>query len=116
MTDRNVEAICELHRQRAEHGLQKYGVSTERDDFTLLEWLQHLQDELMDGAVYTQKLKALLAGGHLKGVIRALNEAAERVSEAKAATHHSFQKTHVALREAGEAIGRALQLAERPVE
>jgi len=30
----------------------------ERNDLTLLEWLQHLQEELMDAAVYVEKLKS----------------------------------------------------------
>ena len=29
----------------------------ERDDLSLQEWLQHLQDELLDAAVYVEKLK-----------------------------------------------------------
>jgi hypothetical protein len=35
----------------------KYGVNTERTDLTTLEWLQHLQEELMDASVYIEKLK-----------------------------------------------------------
>ena len=35
----------------------KYGVNTMRDDLSVLEWLQHLQEELMDGCVYIEKLK-----------------------------------------------------------
>jgi len=37
-------------------GEVKYGVTMERADLTLLEWLQHLQEELMDAAVYVQRL------------------------------------------------------------
>jgi hypothetical protein len=31
----------------------------ERDDLTLMQWLQHLQEELMDAAVYIEKIKQL---------------------------------------------------------
>ena len=40
----------------------RYGVNTDRTDLSTLEWLQHLQEELMDGAVYIEKLKAELGG------------------------------------------------------
>src|SRR4051812_24581655 len=56
--DRNVAAVIEKHAQRAATGLRKYGVTTERDDLSTAQWLQHLQDELMDGAVYVQRLLA----------------------------------------------------------
>lgn len=38
-------------------GLQKYGVTVARTDLKLSEWLQHLQEELMDAAVYVERLK-----------------------------------------------------------
>jgi len=57
-TDKNVEAVRERLAQRAARGLVTYGVTTERRDLTHLEWLQHLQDELLDAAVYVQRLKA----------------------------------------------------------
>ena len=55
--DKNVENVVEQLRWRAEKGLAKYGVTTERKDLSTLEWLQHLQEELMDATVYIEKLK-----------------------------------------------------------
>ena len=55
--DRNVENVIKDLRWRAEKGLQKYGVTTERKDLSVIEWLQHLQEELMDATVYIEKLK-----------------------------------------------------------
>ena len=57
LMDKNVEAVVSQLRAREERGLSKYGVNTERTDLSTLEWLQHLQEELMDGAVYIEKLK-----------------------------------------------------------
>jgi hypothetical protein len=37
--------------------MSKYGVNTMREDLSPLEWLQHLQEELMDACVYVEKLK-----------------------------------------------------------
>ena len=55
--DRNVENVITQLRSREEQGLLKYGVTTERKDLSTLEWLQHLQEELMDASVYIEKLK-----------------------------------------------------------
>jgi hypothetical protein len=38
-------------------GFRKYGTTTERTDLSLLDWLQHLQEELLDAAVYVERLK-----------------------------------------------------------
>ncbi len=56
MTDKNVNAVREKLRIRAEFGLQKYGVTTERNDLTNRQWLVHAQEEAMDLAVYLQRL------------------------------------------------------------
>ena len=51
------EQVIKQIRDRAEVGLQKYGKTLEREDFSFLDWLQHLQEELMDAACYVEKLK-----------------------------------------------------------
>ena len=57
MSDINVENVCNSLREREKRGMSKYGVNTMRDDLSILEWLQHLQEELMDACVYVEKLK-----------------------------------------------------------
>ena len=57
MSDINVENVCNSLRKREKRGMSKYGVNTMRDDLSALEWLQHLQEELMDACVYVEKLK-----------------------------------------------------------
>ena len=57
MSDINVENVCKSLKERESRGMLKYGVNTMRDDLSVLEWLQHLQEELMDGCVYIEKLK-----------------------------------------------------------
>ena len=56
-TDKNVENVITQLRTREEQGMIKYGVNTERTDLSTLEWLQHLQEELMDASVYIERLK-----------------------------------------------------------
>ena len=62
MSDKNVENVVKQLRDREEEGLRKYGVNTERKDLSQLKWLQHLQEELMDAAVYIEKLKNEISG------------------------------------------------------
>ena len=55
--DANVEAVRQMLLERSRAGLNKYGVTTERKDLSLLDWLQHLQEELCDAAVYVEAIK-----------------------------------------------------------
>ena len=48
--DQNVERNRQLLLDRSLVGLKKYGVTTERNDLTINEWLQHLLEELLDAA------------------------------------------------------------------
>lgn len=57
LPDKNVTAVIKQLEQRMNIGYNKYGVTTEREDVDLLGWLQHLQEELMDAAVYVERLK-----------------------------------------------------------
>lgn len=57
MIDKNVENVREMLYNRMTAGYQKYGVTTERTDIDLMGWLQHLQEELLDAAVYIERLK-----------------------------------------------------------
>ena len=50
------DEVCEKIQQRAEVGFQKYGTTMEREDFSDLDWMNYLQEELMDGAVYLQRM------------------------------------------------------------
>ena len=55
------ERVCNKIQERAEVGKKKYGVTMERDDLNALQWLIHLQEEMMDAAVYIEKLLSDLA-------------------------------------------------------
>ena len=55
--DNNVRDIINLLATRAEKGLEKYGVTTERTDIDLHGWLQHLIEELCDAACYARRIQ-----------------------------------------------------------
>jgi len=48
--------VCDMIQQRAAVGLKKYGVTLERTDLSVKEWLQHLLEEQLDAACYTMKI------------------------------------------------------------
>lgn len=53
--DIHVEAVREKLLRRSQAGIEKYGTNLERTDLEELEWLQHLQEELMDAANYAER-------------------------------------------------------------
>ena len=59
--DTIVKAVVEKFLQRSAVGLAKYGVTLDRTDLGILDWIQHAQEELMDGILYLEKLKQTLA-------------------------------------------------------
>ena len=59
-TDSIVRGIVEAFVSRAEFGRTKYGVTLDRTDLGALDWIQHAQEELMDGILYLEKLKRTL--------------------------------------------------------
>ena len=52
--DKHVYSVIQKIKTRSEAGLKKYGVTLERTDLTLLNWLQHAQEEAMDLANYLE--------------------------------------------------------------
>lgn len=52
-----VNNVLEAYIKRSNEGLEKYGTNLTRDDLDALEWLIHLQEELMDATLYIERLK-----------------------------------------------------------
>lgn len=57
--DTIVRDVLKRFNARSLSGIEKYSTTLERNDLTGKEWLQHLQDELMDAVLYIEKLKTL---------------------------------------------------------
>jgi hypothetical protein len=49
--------VLAKYYERSETGIKKYGRTLDRDDLNFLDWLTHLQEELMDATLYIEKLK-----------------------------------------------------------
>tara|TARA_R110000772_G_C12940922_1_gene400944 strand:+ start:65 stop:409 length:345 start_codon:yes stop_codon:yes gene_type:complete len=55
--DKYVQSVKEKFEERSQTGIKKYNTTLEREDLNLLDWLTHLQEELMDATLYVEKLK-----------------------------------------------------------
>lgn len=53
------QAVIDQIKARSAKGLSKYGVTTDRQDLSLSDWVQHAQEEAMDLAVYLEKVKQI---------------------------------------------------------
>ena len=56
--DSYVQIVKAKFEQRSQRGIEKYNTTLEREDLNLQEWLNHLQEELMDATLYIERLKA----------------------------------------------------------
>jgi hypothetical protein len=60
--DTIVAAIIEKFMKRSEDGKKKYGTTLDRTDLSVLDWINHAQEEHMDAILYLEKLKKTLVG------------------------------------------------------
>ena len=56
-SDSIVNSVIRAFIGRSNVGLQKYGTTLDRDDLSILDWIQHAQEEHMDAILYLEKLK-----------------------------------------------------------
>ena len=55
--DSVVKSVLQQFVDRANFGQTKYGTNLDRTDLSTTDWIQHAQEELMDGILYLEKLK-----------------------------------------------------------
>lgn len=56
MTDTIVESVRQQFLERSNVGIKKYGVTLDRTDLSLLDWLEHAKQEQMDSVLYLEKI------------------------------------------------------------
>lgn len=62
MDDSIVQSVIKNFEKRSIVGYLKYGTNLDRTDLTELQWINHLQEELMDAVLYLEKLKSVMNG------------------------------------------------------
>lgn len=65
--DSVVDSILNKFVDRAEMGFTKYNNTLDRKDLSKLEWINHAQEELMDGILYLERLKHEIQNGEDTG-------------------------------------------------
>lgn len=55
MKDPIVKSVVNKYNKRSEVGIKKYNTTLQDNNLTLVEWLTHLQEELMDASLYIEK-------------------------------------------------------------
>ncbi len=58
--DSVVNSVISQFVERSRIGLEKYGTTLDRTDLSLLDWVQHAQEEMMDGILYLEKIKRMI--------------------------------------------------------
>lgn len=112
--------LIDLLRTRDAVGLSKYGVTLDRGDLSLADWLQHMTEELLDGAGYAQAaLRQLSTARRLPHPYAAGVEAAAALIDARRETYdeeHGSTDSETGAREyprgGDEYVGELIDLAE----
>jgi hypothetical protein len=55
--DSIVTSVIKQFEERSIQGKEKYGTDLDRNDLTLLEWIEHAKQEHMDAILYLEKIK-----------------------------------------------------------
>lgn len=55
--DSIVQSVIQQFLGRAKFGKAKYGTDLDRTDLSMLDWIQHAQEEHMDAILYLEKMK-----------------------------------------------------------
>lgn len=52
-----VQTVIDKFKQRSELGQKKYNTTLENNTAPFLDWVNHMQEELMDAILYLEKMK-----------------------------------------------------------
>jgi hypothetical protein len=55
--DSIVDSVIKKFKDRSDVGIKKYGTTLDRKDINFDGWAEHLQQELMDGILYLERLR-----------------------------------------------------------
>jgi len=58
--DKIVHQLIIKYLNRSYEGQKKYGTTLDRNDLLMRDWMQHLQEELMDASLYLEKLMTVI--------------------------------------------------------
>ncbi len=59
--DSIIQSVVDKFISRGELGLKKYGTTLDREDLSVVDWINHAIEEHMDAILYLEKLKKTLS-------------------------------------------------------
>jgi len=65
-TDSIVDSIVDKFIDRSRVGKKKYGVTLDREDWSLDQWIEAAIEEHMDAILYLQKIRSVIGGKKLQ--------------------------------------------------
>ena len=69
-----IQKVVEKFISRSDVGYGKYKVTLDQDSKSINEWLNNIQEELMDAVNYIEKLKAVLTTELQEALLKDYNE------------------------------------------
>tara|TARA_S200002703_G_C3628370_1_gene192987 strand:- start:281 stop:538 length:258 start_codon:yes stop_codon:yes gene_type:complete len=69
-----IQKVVEKFISRSDVGFDKYKVTLDEDSKSINEWLNNIQEELMDAVNYIEKLKSVLADELQEVLLKNYNE------------------------------------------
>tara|TARA_R110002012_G_scaffold277994_1_gene465547 strand:+ start:1961 stop:2221 length:261 start_codon:yes stop_codon:yes gene_type:complete len=69
-----IQKVVEKFISRSDVGFNKYKVTLDEDNKSIHEWLDNIQEELMDAVNYIEKLKSLLTDELQEALLNHYNE------------------------------------------
>ncbi len=69
-----IQKVVEKFISRSNVGFDKYKITLDQDSKSINEWLNNIQEELMDAVNYIEKLKAVLADELQEVLLKNYNE------------------------------------------
>ncbi len=74
--DSVIQSIINKFISRGKLGLQKYGTTLDRNDLSLLDWINHAQEEHLDAILYLEKIR-------------------QEIQKSNLSTNINFEETHI---------------------
>ena len=69
-----IQKVVEKFISRSDVGFDKYKVTLDEDSKSINEWLENIQEELMDAVNYIEKLKSILTDDLQEALLKHYNE------------------------------------------
>jgi hypothetical protein len=80
--DQVVLSVMAKYAERSATGLRKYGVTLDREDLTIFDWINHAQEEAMDFTLYLERIRKEISLEKVKSFSEGYREAMKQNQKA----------------------------------